>query len=82
MVRAQTAAGIVVSMTNYTVGKMVELWITNTAGTNQTYTTGVSAINSTLNATTYNIPGTSTICARYFCVDGTLANTLVSVIHA
>ena len=35
-----------------------------------------------LNATTYNIPGTSTICARYFCVDGTLANTLVSVIHA
>ena len=82
MVRAQTAAGLVVSMSNYTVGKMVELWITNTAGTNQTYTTGVPAINSTLNATTYNIPGTSTICAKYFCVDGTLANTLVSVIHA
>jgi hypothetical protein len=82
MVRAQTSTGIVVSMSNYTVGKIVELWITNTAGTNQTYTTGVSAINSTLNATTYTIPGTSTICARYFCVDGTLANTLVSVIHA
>ena len=82
LVRAQTSSGLVVSMTNYTVGKVVELWITNTAGTNQTYTTGVSAINSSLNATTYNIPGTSTICARYFCVDGTLANTLVSVIHA
>jgi hypothetical protein len=82
MVRAQTSTGLVVSMSNYTVGKMVELWITNLAGTNQTYTTGVSAINSTLNATTYNIPGTSTICARYFCVDGTLANTLVSVVHA
>jgi len=82
MVRAQTATGLVVAMSNYTVGKIVELWITNTAGTNQTYTTGVTALNSTLNATTYNIPGTSTICARYFCVDGTLANTLVSVIHA
>jgi hypothetical protein len=82
MVRAQTSSGIVVSMSNYTIGKIVELWITNTAGTNQTYTTGVSAINSTLNATTYTIPGTSTVCARYFCVDGTLANTLVSVIHA
>jgi hypothetical protein len=82
MVRAQTSTGIVVSMSNYTAGKMVELWITNLAGGNQTYTTGVSAINSTLNATTYNIPATSTICARYFCVDGTLANTLVSVIHA
>jgi hypothetical protein len=82
MVRAQTSSGLVVSMSNYTVGKIVELWITNLAGTSQTYTTGVSAINSTLNATTYNIPSTSTICARYFCVDGTLANTLVSVIHA
>ena len=82
MVRAQTSTGLVVSMSNFTVGKIVELWITNLAGTNQTYTTGVSAINSTLNATTYTIPGTSTVCARYFCVDGTLANTLVSVIHA
>jgi hypothetical protein len=82
MIRAQTSTGLVVSMSNYTVGKIVELWITNLAGTNQTYTTGVSAINSTLNSTTYTIPGTSTVCARYFCVDGTLANTLVSVIHA
>jgi hypothetical protein len=82
MLRAQTSTGIVVSMSNYTVGKMVELWITNLAGSNQTYTTGVPAINSTINSTTYAIPATSTICARYFCVDGTLANTLVSVIHA
>ena len=82
MVRAQTSTGIVVSMSNYTVGKIVEVWITNLSGFSQTYTTGVSAINSTLNATTYAIPATSTVCARYFCVDGTLANTLVSVIHA
>ena len=82
MVRAQTSTGIVVSMSNYTVGKIVELWVTNLSGFSQTYTTGVSAINSTLNATTYAIPATSTVCARYFCVDGTLANTLVSVIHA
>ena len=82
MVRAQTSTGIVVSMSNYTVGKIVEVWITNLAGGNSNYTTGVPAINSTLNATTYAIPATSTVCARYFCVDGTLANTLVSVIHA
>ena len=82
MVRAQTSSGIVVSMSNYTVGKIVEVWITNLSGLSQNYTTGVSSINSTLNATTYAIPATSTVCARYFCVDGTLANTLVSVIHA
>lgn len=82
MVRAQTSTGLVVSLSKFTVGKIVELWITNLAGSNQTYTTGVPAINSTLNSTTYAIPATSTICTRYFCVDGTLANTLVSVIHA
>ena len=82
VVRAQTAAGLVVSLSNYTVGKVVELWVTNTAGGNQTFTHGVSALNSTTNATTYTIPGTSTILARYMCIDGTLANTLVSVIHA
>lgn len=82
ILRAQTSAGLVVSINNFTVGKIVELWVTNLAGSNQTYTTGVAAINSTINSTTYAIPATSTICARYFCVDGTLANTLVSVIHA
>jgi len=82
LVRAQTTSGLTVSLKNYIAGKTVELWITNTSGTNQTFTTGISAINSTLNATTYTMPGTSTIYARYFCVDGTLANTLVSVAHS
>jgi hypothetical protein len=82
VVRAQTASGLVVSLSNYTVGKVVELWITNTAAGNQTFTHGVSALNSTTNSTTYTIPGTSSILARYMCFDGTLANTLVAVIHA
>jgi hypothetical protein len=82
VVRAQTSSGLVVSLSNYTVGKVVELWVTNTAGTNQTFTHGVSALNSTTNSTTYTIPGTSSILARYMCFDGTLANTLVAVIHA
>ena len=82
VVRAQTATGLVVSLSNYTAGKVIELWVTNTAGTNQTFTHGISAINSTTNSTTYTIPGTSSILARYMCIDGTLANTLVAVIHA
>jgi hypothetical protein len=82
VVRAQTSSGLVVSLSNYTVGKIIELWVTNTAGTNQTFTHGISAINSTTNSTTYTIPGTSSILAKYMCIDGTLANTLVAVIHA
>ena len=81
VLRAQTATGLVVSLSGYTIGKVLELWVTNTSGSNQTFTHGVSALNSTTNSTTYAIPSTSTILARYMCIDGTLANTLVAVVH-
>jgi len=79
VVRAQTATGLVVTLSNFVTGKVVDAWITNTAGTNQTFTHGVSALNSTVNATTYNIPGTSTIYVKYWSMDGTLANTFVAI---
>lgn len=82
MVRAQTSTGLVVTLAGHKVGKVVEVWITNTAGTNQTFTHGCSAINSTVNSTTYAIPATSTIFAKYWCMDGTTANTFVSINHA
>jgi len=82
VIRAQTSTGLVTSFSNYQVGKEVRAWITNTSVSNQTYTHGVSALNSTTNSTSYNIPATSTIFVRYYCVDGTLANTLVAVTHA
>ena len=82
VVRAQTATGLTVTLSNLLAGKEVVAWITNTAGTNQTFTHGLSATNSTLNATNYAIPGTSTILARYMSIDGTLANTFVSVTHS
>ena len=82
VVRAQTATGLTVSFTNYVVGKVVEAWITNTAGGYQTFTHGVSATNSTVNSTTYTIPGTSTIFVKYWTMDGTLANTFCAIIHS
>jgi hypothetical protein len=82
LVRAQTVAGLVVTLSNLLAGKEVVAWITNTAGTNQTFTHGVAATNSTVNATTYTIPGTSTILARYMSIDGTTQNTFVAITHA
>lgn len=82
VIRANTSAGLTVSFTNYIPGKVVDMWITNTAGTNQTFTHGCSALNSTVNATTYTIPGTSTIYAKYISFDGDLANTFVAITHA
>ena len=82
VVRAQTATGLAVTLSNFVTGKVVDAWITNTSGTNQTFTHGVSALNSTVNATTYAIPGTSTIYVKYWCMDTTLTNTFVSIVHA
>ena len=79
VVRAQTSVGLVVTLSSFVVGKSVEAWITNTAGTNQTFTHGCSAVNSTINSTTYAIPSTSSIFVKYWCMDGTLANTFVAI---
>jgi hypothetical protein len=79
LVRAQTSSGLVVTLSNFVRGKVVELWVTNLAGSTQTFTHGVSAINSTVGATTVSMPGNSTLSARYVCLDGTLANTMCAI---
>lgn len=82
VVRAQTASGITVTVSNLVTGKEVVAWITNTAGSTQAFTHGLSAINSTTGSTSYNMPGGSTIMARYMSIDGTTQNTFVSIVHA
>jgi len=82
VIRAQTATGLVVTLSNLISGKEVILWITNTAGSNQTFTHGVSALNSTTNTNTHTIPATSTILARYMSIDGTTQNTFISITKA
>lgn len=82
VVRAQTSAGLTVTVSNLLSGKEVSFWVTNTSGNNQTFTHGLPAIQSTANATTYAIPSTSTICAKYMCFDETSQNTFVSIIRA
>jgi len=82
LVRAQTATGLVVTLSNLLTGKEVVAWITNTAATSQVFTHGVSALNSTINTTTYTIPATTTILARYMSIDGTTQNTFVAITKA
>jgi hypothetical protein len=82
VLRANCAADITFSLSNYTAGKQVEVWLTNTSGSNRTVTHGCSALNSTVNSTTYTIPATSTAWMKYYSIDGDLANTFVTVSHA
>lgn len=82
LIRTNTSTGLTVSFTNYTAGKVVDMWITNTAGTGQTFTHGCSALNSTVNSTTFNIPATSTIYVKYISFDGDVGNTFCAITHA
>jgi hypothetical protein len=82
MIKANLVADLTVSHSNFTTGKVVELWLVNSGGTQRTITHGVSALNSTVNSTTFTIPATSSAHIRYFVANGDLANTFVKVSHA
>ena len=82
IIKANLVADLTVSHSNFTTGKVVELWLLNSGGTNRTVTHGISALNSTTNSTTFTIPSTSSAYLRFFSIDGDLANTFVSVVHA
>ena len=71
-----------IAINNFQYGKVVEVWLTNATGTNKTITHGCSALNSSINSTTFVIPGTSSSYLRYFSINGDLANTYVAIQHA
>lgn len=79
MIKASINAACTLSFTNYQYGKVVELWVTNTSGSTQTFTHGCSASNSTNNNTSQSMPAGSSMYLRYFSINGDLANTFVAV---
>lgn len=82
VIRANISAPMIVSFANYTQGKVVELWITNSAAVSTSFTHGCSALNSTINNTAYVIPATSTVHVKYMSFGLDLPNNFVSIIHA
>ena len=82
IIKANLAADLTVTLSNFVFGKVVEVWLTNTSGLTRTITHGCSSINSSENATTFTMPSTSSAYLRYFSIDGDLANTFVAIQHA
>jgi hypothetical protein len=79
LIKADVAADCTISLSNYVYGKVVEVWLTNTSGSNRTITHGCTATNSSVNSTTFTIPATSSAYLRYFSIDGDNANTFVAI---
>jgi len=82
LIKASLAADCTVSLSNYIVGKVVEVWLTNTGGPARTVTHGCTATNSTVNSTTFTMSGTSSAYLRYFSIDSDNANTFVAIEYA
>jgi hypothetical protein len=82
LIRATLTADLTITLSNYVYGKVVEVWLTNTGGSNRTVTHGCTATNSSENSTTFTIPATSSAYLRYFSIDGDNANTFVAIQHA
>lgn len=68
-----------ITLSNYVHGKVVEVWITNSAAQNKTVTHGCLANNSTSKSTSFTILASSCAYLRYFSIDGDQANTYVSI---
>ncbi len=79
LLKIDVNADLTISLSNYVYGKVVELWITNSAAQNKTITHGCLANNSTTKATTFTILAGSCAYLRYFSINGDNANTYVSV---
>ena len=82
VLKANCSADITFSFANFTAGKQVEVWLTNTSGLSRTVTHGCSSVNSTKNSTTFTLASTSTAWLKYYCVNGDLANTFVTVVNS
>ena len=81
-IRGTFAATVTNSFTNYIAGKVVEMWLTNTAGNGQTVVHGCLANNSTIGATSISIASGRSVHLKYFSIDGDQANTFVAVTYA
>ena len=79
VIKANCAADITISHSNYVAGKVVEMWLVNTDTQNHTVTHGCAALRSTNKSTTVTITAGSSMHLKYFSIDGDNANTFVSI---
>ena len=71
-----------VNLSGYQTGKIVEVWMTNSSGTNRAVTHGCLANNSTVNGTSFTLKATSSAYLKYFSIDGDNVNTFVSIVFS
>lgn len=82
MIRAEFSSTLTISFSNYTYGKVVECWLTNTAGNGQTINLGALSNNTTTGSATLSVAAGRSAKLQYFSIDGDLSNTFVAITYA
>lgn len=79
MIRMTVNDVTTITLQNYQPGKIVEVWVTNSAGQSKSITHGCLANNSTVRSTTFTIQANACALLKYFSIDGDQSNTYVSI---
>lgn len=79
MVKYSVNDNSTITLQNYQPGKILEVWITNSAGQNKTITHGCLSNNSTAKSTSFTIQAGACAFLKYFSINGDAANTYVSI---
>lgn len=82
MLVASLIADLTITPTVFGAGREINVWLTNTNGTQRVVTHGITALNSTTNSTTFNIPATSSALLKYYSTGTDIGNTFVAITHA
>ena len=82
MIRATYSSTLTIDFSNYTDGKVVEAWLTNTAGNGQTINLGCLANNTTTGSTTLSVASGRSAKLQYFSINGDLSNTFCAITYA
>lgn len=81
IIKANFSAPVTVGFSNYTAGKIVEVWLINTAGNGQSITHGCLANNSTKGTTSFTVAAGQAAHLKYFSINGDNANTFVAITY-
>ena len=82
MIVAPLVADLTITPTVFGGGMEVKVWLTNTSGYQRTITHGISALNSSVNSTTFNIAATSSALLIYYSTGTDIGNTFVAITYA
>jgi hypothetical protein len=81
----KTNATTTINLSGFQIGKVVEVWITNTdtgGGSNHIITHGCLANNSTIGATSFTLSSLHSAYIKYFSIGGDQANTFCQVTYS